>query len=429
MYFSYTMKEEFLHFVWQQKLIAYKKLQTTADDELIVIKTGDYNLNEGPDFLNAHLKIGNQEWFGNVEIHLKSSDWYVHQHEKDSNYDAVILHVVWEHDVEVYTSDNLPLPTLVLKDLIDKNLMLTYQQLMQNQFDIPCANQSKNMDDFTLQNWLERLYFDRLEEKSVSIQHYLQQNSADFEAALFVFLAKNFGLNINGTTFYNLATSFDFKIFQKNCNDILKLEALLFGQSGFLNDELVEPYFEQLKKEYGFLKHKFQLEPITKKEFQFFKIRPQNFPTIRLAQLAMLYHQHQFLFSKLLESKTLNDFYKLFSVGVSGFWKEHYTFTSTSKKSSKKLSKTMIQLLLINTIIPLLFVYYKQKGLSNFEHLFLLLQEIKSEKNAITKAFDKANIKPKNALESQALLTLQKNYCAKKRCLDCAIGVKILKKT
>lgn len=423
------MKEEFLYYVWQFQLFSNVKLLTVDNLEVIIKKVGERNLNSGPDFLNVQLLIDNQLWVGNVEMHLKSSDWYVHNHENDSNYDAVILHVVWEHDVAVFMKNNQPLPTLVLKDFVAKGVYENYQKLNlhKTQF-IPCENQIALVDDFITSNWLERLYFERLEQKSIVINELLQQTNSDYEAILFYLLAKNFGLKINGEAFFKLATSIDFSIVRKVSVDETSLMALLFGQAGFLEDEKEDTFYKKLQVDYRYLKHKFQLKGISKNNFQFFRMRPQNFPTIRIAQLAALYALHQQLFAKLLSISKKEDFYNLLSIAVHDFWKTHYTFDSTSKKSAKKLSKSFIDLLLINTIIPLQFVYLQNRGEAFEESILQLIQQISSEKNSIISKFSDFKIKPKNAQESQALLELKNNYCTKKRCLQCAIGNELLRK-
>ena len=264
------MKEDFLHYIWQQKLFSFKDLQTTNDEPIEVVKTGIMNKNSGPDFFNAQLKINNQLWVGNIEIHVKSSDWYLHQHEIDSNYDAVILHVVWEHDTDVFMKNNNPLPTLVLKDYIQKGILNKYQNLFSKKISwIPCENQISEVDSFLMNNWLERLYFQRLEHKSVLIDELLQKSNNDFEAVLFQLLAKNFGLKVNGEMFLSLAHSFDFSILRKVRFEEEILSALIFGQAGFLEEETEEVYQKLLKKEYEYLRHKYNLYAITN-GFQFF---------------------------------------------------------------------------------------------------------------------------------------------------------------
>lgn len=423
------MKEEFLHFLWQYKLFDVNNLRSELNETIQIVKAGIRNTNAGPDFLNAQLKINDQLWGGNIEIHINSSDWYAHKHEQDKNYDAVILHIVWRHDCEVFMKNNKPMPTLQLKSLVNEDLLGNYQNLFSKKLRwIPCEKEIINVDSFLMGNWLERLYLERLENKSVLIKELLSRSNNDYEAVLFQLLAKNFGLKINGDTFLQLAQSFNFSTLRKVYFNEQELSALLFGQAGFLEKDFENEYFIQLKKEYDYLKHKHNLEPIANNLFQFFRMRPTNFPTIRIAQLVALFHKHQNLFSKLMQLNKIEDFYKLFSVEVNDFWKEHYTFETESKKTLKKLTKSFVDLLLINTIIPLQFVYKQSKGEEvNEEDFFKLIKQIKPEKNSVIDKFSDLKIGVNNAFDSQALLELKNNYCAEKHCLQCAIGNHLLR--
>lgn len=423
------MKEDFLYYVWQYKLFSNTSLYTTDGKQILVKKTGTRNRNEGPDFLNAQIQIEHQLWVGNVEMHVKSSDWYLHKHEEDANYDAVILHVVWDYDADIYMKNNNILPTLELKNLVDKNVLQNYNHLIyQKQKWIPCENQIDLVNPFVIDNWLERLYFDRLEQKSSFIKNLLKTENFDFEAVLFQILAKNFGLKINGDAFLQLAQSLDFSVVRKVRFNEDQLTALFFGQAGFLEDEIEEHYHKELKKEYEYLKHKYQLKSISKNTFQFFRMRPQNFPTIRIAQLVSLFFTHQNLFSKLMSINKKEDFYDVFNFEIQEFWQTHYTFEKSSKKSTKKLTKSFVDLILINTILPLKFVYLKHKNELKEEAFLQLIKQIKPEKNSIISKFSDLKIEAKNAMDSQALLSLKNNYCTKKRCLHCAIGNNLLRK-
>ena len=423
------MKEDFLHYVWMYKLFQKENLASTKGETIHVIKSGTYNTNAGPDFLNASIEIDNQTWVGNVEIHLKSSDWYLHHHENDANYDATILHVVYEHDMEVFLKENQILPTLVLKNLIAPNLLHQYQKLVNSHSTwIPCGDQIQQVDAFTFSNWKERLFFERLERKSLLIQQLLKDQNNDFEAVLFQLLAKNFGLKVNGDAFLLLSRSMDFSVIRKVRTEETQLMALLFGQAGFLEEDLQEPEHIRLKKEYAYLQHKYNLQSISKHQFSFFRMRPNNFPTIRIAQLVSVYHLHQNLFSKLMQITRIEDFYAFFSVAISVFWQHHYTFETTSKKTPKKLTKPFVDLLLINTIIPLKFVFEKQRGIVNEVSILQILYQIPPEKNSIISKFEELGISSQSAFDTQALLELKNSYCASKGCLGCAIGNRILKK-
>ena len=423
------MQEDFLHYVWKYVLFSTNNLQTVLGEHITIINVGTHNKNAGPDFLNARIKIDNQLWVGNVEIHLKSSDWYLHHHEIDANYDAVVLHVVWEHDADIFRENNNPISTLVLKDLVEDNLLKKYKNLFSSQLRwIPCQAQIHAIDSFTFSNWKERLFFERLENKSNLISSLLENSNNDYEAVLFQLLVKNFGLKVNGESFLQLAISINFSIIRKERFDAEKLAALLFGQAGFLEEDIQNEYHLSLKTEYTYLKHKYNLHPMANGQFSFFRMRPNNFPTIRIAQLVSLFYKHQNLFSLLMKTEKITDFYALFSIEIDDFWKTHYTFETNSKKSAKKISKAFIDLLLINTIIPLKFQYLKERGEVGEENILKLIQQIKPEKNAIIAKFSELNIIAKNAFETQSLLELKNNYCKPKRCLDCAIGNYLLKK-
>jgi len=336
--------------------------------------------------------------------------------------------VVWEHDGDVFRKDNSVIPTLELKGIVDKNVLDNYRKLTtKKQQWIPCENEFTTIDDFVFNNWLERLYLERLENKSIIFETELKNSKNDWEGLLFRLLCKNFGLKVNGASFYSVAKSLDFSIIKKCSSDTKKLEALLFGQAGLLEEQKEDPYFESLKLEYDYLKHKYKLSNINVLFPKYFRLRPPNFPTIRLSQLASLYFQKQSLFSEIVKAKTMEDFYQLFDVSASNYWNSHYNFGVASSKRKKRLTKKFIDLLLINTVFPLLFSYGKALGKDNSEVLLKLASTIASEENNIIKKFNDLRISSKNSLQSQALLQLKNEYCTKKRCLQCAIGNAILK--
>jgi len=422
------MQEDFLHYLWKHKKIIANSLKTTKGELVSIINVGEHNHNTGPDFFNAQLKIGEQLWAGNLEIHIKSSDWYLHNHETDVNYDNVILHVVWEHDTEIFRKDNTQIPTLELKHYVPQDALNGYQKLFNNNRKwINCENDFANTPEFIMSNWLERLYFERLERKANDITALLHENTNNWESVLFKMLFKNFGLKVNGDAFASIANSFDFSIIRKQQSNLLSLEALLFGQAGLLEDDCQEAYFLELAKEYQFLKQKFALTNTNVTPLQFFRLRPPNFPTIRMSQLANMYYLHQNLFSKIIAANTLNEFYTLFTVETSAFWETHYTFGKPSKVSKKKVTKAFVDLLLINTIIPIKFSYAKQLGKTIDEEIIRMLQQITSEKNSIINKFNGLKKVSHSALESQALLQLKNEYCDKNKCLKCAVGNSLLK--
>ena len=425
------MKEDFLHYVWKFAKFNTKELKTTAGEHLQIIRLGTHNQHEsGPDFFNAQIEIDNQRWAGNVEIHLKSSDWYAHGHEKDDAYQNVILHVVWEHDVDIYRTDQTVIPTLILKDVVEASAEKNYHQLMQNQLKwINCEADFHSFEELKLKSWLERVFVERLEEKSKLIQQMLHQSKNNWDEVLFLMLAKNFGLKINGDSFLSIAKSIPFQVLQKCAQSQLQLEALLFGQAHLLEKKDVEnPYFLQLKKEYTYLAQKFQLKNKAVLPVQFYGARPTNFPSIRLAQLASLYHQNQHLFSELMKAKSKKEIANVFHLQLANFWQTHYTFEKESKPRKKQLSASFINLLIINTVVPIQFSFAKFTEDSALKNSSIsLLNNLPGEKNKVIEKFNALRKDTAtNARESQAVLQLKKNYCDKHKCLQCNLGIELL---
>ena len=417
------MKEELLHYIWNYKLFYKSELRTTSGEELQIISVGTHNLNTGSDFFNANIRIANQLWAGNVEIHINSSDWYAHSHENDSNYDNVILHVVWNHDTAVFNSENVEIPTLELKGFVSKELLNSYQQLFSRPKKwINCENDIASVDAFIVNNWLERIFFERLEQKSLLVSKVLEETKYNWEEVVFRLLSKNFGLKINAVAFFEMADGLNFSVIRKVSQSQFGVEALFYGQLGMLIGQSEERYFNDLKKEYAYLCKKFKLSKQVILKAEFFRLRPSNFPTIRISQLASLIHSRPNFFTELMSFNKMKQFYEFFDIGTSEFWKTHYTFDKESKKSSKKLTKSFIDLLVINTILPVKFMYLKHLGKSDFSKILALIKELKPEKNGIIDRFKTLKIPVNNAFDSQALLELKNNYCAKQKCLQCAIG-------
>lgn len=422
------MKEDFLHYLWKFKKFDPLNLKTFNGEEITIINVGQYLELAGPDFFNAQITIGNQKWAGNVEIHLKSSDWYVHHHERDEAYENVILHVVWEHDAEIFRKNNTEIPVLELKKYVDAVTISNYQSLISPKSWIFCEKQIQEIDEFVFKKWQERLFFERLERKSKPIFDLLEQTNQDWEAVLFCLLAKNFGLNTNGEIFLKIAQNIPFSVVRKESFEVENLEALIFGTVGLLDSEKEDNYFKDLKFRYFYLLHKYQLEKCCIEPVQFFKHRPDNFPTIRLSQLANLYHTQQNLFSKINTLNSLKSTYDLFQVSTSEYWLNHYQFDKESPKKKKSLSKSFVDLILINTIIPLQFAFAKSQGKELSEDLIRLLNEVSPEKNAIIDKFHSFGIVSKSAFDSQSLLQLKNEYCNKSKCLECSVGIELLKK-
>lgn len=421
------MKEDFLHYIWLYKKLDFTNLKTTNGEVLTILNFGQYLQQAGPDFFNAQIVIDNQKWAGNIEIHIKSSDWYVHHHEKDDNYNNVILHVVWEHDTPIFRKDNSEIAVLELKKYVSKDELHKYKELTSQKSWIFCENQIKDIPNFVLSNWQERLFFERLERKSNPIQQLLQETENDWEAVLFCMLAKNFGLNTNGEMFFKVAKSITFSLIRKEALEVKYLEALLFGQADMIPLKVGDSYSKELKSWYDYIALKYKLNKPAIVPIQFFKHRPDNFPTIRLAQLAMVFHLHSNLFSKIIEAKTIDAIYQVFNISVSDYWKSHYNFDNASPKKEKSLSKSFVDLLIINTIVPIQFAYANSLGKENAELLIDFLSNIPAEKNNIIDKFTKFGIKSKNAFQTQSLLQLKNEYCDNKRCLQCVFGLELLK--
>ena len=421
------MKEDFLHFLWRFKKFDTSNLHTTSNQPITILNAGDYLQLAGPDFFNAQIIIGNQKWAGNVEIHLQSSDWYIHHHEQDKSYDNVILHVVWQHNAVIFRKDNTEIPTLALKEYVSQETIDKYQSLVIPKTWIYCENQLRGIDGFIVRNWQERLFFERLEAKSALIHTLLEQTQNDWESVLFCLLAKNFGLNTNGPIFFQIATAIPFAILRKESSQTENIEALLFGKAGLLKEEKEDVYFKKLKIKFDYLTTKYQLMPTYSDPVQFFRHRPDNFPTIRLSQLANLYSSKSNLFSKIIQSDSVIKIYELFQVSASNYWQNHYQFDTTSRTTKKVLSKSFINLILINTIIPIQFAFAKSQGKDWIENGIQLLENIEAEQNSSILKFHALGITASNAFESQSLLQLKKEYCEKSRCLECAIGIELLK--
>ncbi|TVZ22672.1 uncharacterized protein DUF2851 [Dokdonia sp. Hel_I_63] len=423
------MQEDFLHYLWKFKKYAFAKAETTTGLPITLIKVGQHNHLAGPDFFNTTLVIGGQKWAGNVEIHLKSSDWYAHNHEVDAAYDNVILHVVWEHDVEIYRKDNSAIPTLVLKDLVAEKALRSYKELFNNQSQqwINCENSIREIPQMIQSNWLERLYFERLTRKTEGITPMLNKVNGDWEAALFVLLMRSFGTKVNANAFQSIAEKLDFSTIRKCAQEPFRLEALLLGIGGLLPENTIDSYPMQLQGEYEFVSHKFQIASDGILPVQFYKLRPDNFPTIRLSQVAQLYHKHLNLFQKMMSASTIAELYALLDVKASQYWDTHYSFGKDQKKRAKKLSSSFIDIIIINAIIPLRFSYNQYLGKDESEVLLSMMHAIKPECNSIIKKYNTLRDRAQNAQETQALLELKANYCDLNKCLSCAVGNYLIK--
>ncbi|MFI5171401.1 MAG: DUF2851 family protein [Chitinophagales bacterium] len=417
------MNEAFIQYIWKMKLFNSSLLQTTEGENILIINSGTHNFHSGPDFTNARIKIGETTWAGNVEIHIKTSDWKNHHHPGDRAYDNVILHVVYEHDDE----EN-KLPTLILKGLIDDQLVSVYNFMMQTSAWIPCEKNIRNIPEIIIKEQLTRLLTERIEKKALNFEQRLYLNKNDWEETCFQLIARNLGTNINAEPFERVARSLPFKTILKHINNPMQVEALLFGQAGFLEGGFREVYPHQLQAEYKFLQKKYELEGIRLLEWKFLRMRPANFPTMRMSQLADFVAKNDKIFSRILELKDVKKIKTLFKVKAADYWKEHYHFKKAAPAKSALMGNDMIDLILINTISPLLFLYGRINGDDQFiTRATDILENIEAENNNIIRNWIDLGITPKHAGESQGLLELKNNYCTNKRCLECAMGHRILK--
>lgn len=419
------MKESILHYIWQQKLFSAHALQTTEGENVEVIDVGKLNSDAGPDFFNAKIKIGNTIWAGNIEIHTRASDWNKHNHQHDKAYDNVILHIVKFADIVIRRSDGEQIPQLELNypAQIEEN----YEKLIREQKWVPCADKIGNIPGIFIQSWKNALLTERLEQKMNAIQQLLAESNQHWEEAFYITLARSFGFSTNSQAFEMLAKSLPLSALGKHKNDLFQIEALLFGQSGLLNNELNDEYSLKLKKEYNFLRVKFDLQPINAELWKLLRLRPDNFPHIRIAQFAALIHNSSKLFSRIIENPEIDYLNNLFKTEPSEYWKSHYLFGHTSPEKSKKLGKNSINSILINTVVPFLFCYAHQKGNQNLKDKALeLLEQISAEKNSIVSGWENIGMTIETAYDSQAFLQLKKLYCDDKKCLRCRIGHKVL---
>lgn len=422
------MRESFLHFLWRTKRFDAQDLITTENQPIEIYTLGEHNFNAGPDFFNARIKIGQTMWAGNIEMHLKSSEWIAHGHSTDPAYDNVVLHVVLEEDVPIYHTSGERIPCLCLNGRIPTQLLAHYERLEQELAWIACEHFFQNVPGIVRLNWLDRMMVERLEQKTTAIATVLQATNNHWEEAFYIMLARNFGLKVNVDPFEALARSLPLITLSKHKSNFLQLEALVFGQAGFLSGSFTEEWPKILAREYQHLSNKQGLAPLAVSQWKFLRLRPANFPTVRLAQFAGLVYNSVHLFSKVLEAKNLREFENLLECQTSAYWLNHFQFDKPSVKVEKHLGKEFIHLLVINTIVPFLFHYGKTKGIEGYQkQAFRLLEEIPPESNAIINQWMDLGVPIKHAFHSQALIHLKTRYCDEKRCLECAIGNAILK--
>lgn len=420
------MTEEFLHYIWKYRLYENKDLRTSGGEEIGVIRPGEHNADAGPDFFNARLKIGRTLWAGNVEIHVRASEWHSHKHSSDKAYDNTILHVVYENDRKIFRANGEEIPALELKKRISNGLFERYLDVRQSRSSVPCEKLIQQVPSFYVSAWLDRMLAERLERKSVAIAEKLAQNRNNWEETFYQLMARNFGLRVNAGPFELLAKSLPLTTLSRNRSSLFQVEALLFGQAGLLGKKFRDDYPRQLQKEYGYLRKKLGLQPLDGSMWKFLRLRPSNFPTIRISQFAGFIFSSEHLFSKMLETDKIKDMRKLLNVEASPYWGDHYLFDKLSVKKKKHFGDAAADTVIINTIVPVLFVYGKQKRDEKFTaHALKMLEQVRPEKNTIITKWKALSIAASSAYHTQALLELKNEYCAHKKCLDCGIGIRI----
>ncbi len=421
------MYEDFLQFLWQYRLFEEGKLLSENGENIKIINVGTKNSDAGPDFFNARIVYNDVEWAGNIEIHRAASDWNKHKHHQDSTYDNVILHVVWEHDTEVFTSKNRKVLTVTLPVLSKTNE--EYLDLYENHKFIACSQKLEGIN-IPITTYLTPLAVARLEKKSSFILFELKDCDYQWDETWYRILAYSFGLKANSQAFLMLAKSIPLSIIQKNAGNLLTIEALCFGQSGLLPEESNENYVNSLIKEYNYLKVKYELKPLNSTVWKFSKIHPPSFPTLRIAQWAAFLNKYASSIVDFVKIQPLKNLIKKFDVQVSDYWEAHYYFNKKTPLTKSKLGKSFINIILINSLLPYIFVYSKERMNNELNEWVLdMLEEMSSEKNHIIKEWINIGIEPQNAFQSQALLHLYENFCKPRFCLRCNIGTHILLQT
>ncbi len=418
------LMEQLLHYIWKYRLYN-NKLVTNEGHPIEIIDTGTPNTNEGPDFFNAKIRIADKIWVGNIEIHCSSDEWYKHNHHTNPTYNSVILHVVENLNKEVFDAGNRAVAQCkitypaTLRDNIDF--------LIHSDTSIPCRNHLASIPSIHIGGWINTLLIERLERKAHDIEKHFKRTNGSWEEIFYILLCRNFGFGLNADIFERLALSIPLSYIRKHADNLQQIEALLFGQASFLEDDSDDNYYNELKKEYGFLKGKFNLTPLKPSFFCRLRIRPSGSPYIRIAQLAKLLHTRKNLFSKIRECCDIGQLRLLFHENASEYWQTHYAFGEESPKKSKYLGNSSLDVIIINTVSPILFAFGKKTGNEELCELSLyFLENIKTESNYIIRDFSSAGLKARNAYESQALIQLKKEYCDRRKCLFCRIGFKIL---
>ncbi|MBL6447357.1 DUF2851 family protein [Fulvivirga sp. 29W222] len=424
------MQEAFLHFIWQYQYFNKAALATVDGSTVNVIYPGMFNTDAGPDFKEAIIKIDNIEWRGNVELHINSADWTYHRHHTDQAYNNVVLHVVWQNNQEVKRADGSALPVVELQGLVDEKVIFDYKKLINHPSEIRCEKQLKQVSNISWLSMLDKVLMERLSVKAEVIKNLYQSNGNDWEETAYQLLARNFGFKVNSEPFQALAQSLPYKIIKKHADNQLQVEALIFGQAGLLVAESDDAYQQALLKEYDFLKHKYSLTSrLSAIEWRLLRLRPANFPMVRLAQFSSVLSQMPSLFQNLLEINSIQELKKQLKVQVSEYWQHHYQFGTYSSKKVPTLGNSSVENIAINTIVPLLVSYGKYVDDQSFvDKAITLLQEIKAEKNKIINHWSAIDIAVSTAFDSQALIQLYNEYCTKRKCLSCNVGASLIRR-
>ena len=424
------MHESFLYYIWQLQYFNKKDLTTTTGEKIEVFKPGILNADSGPDFSDAKIKIGDIEWAGTVEIHTNASAWHEHHHDVDEAYNNVVLHVVWQNDKPVFRADKTAMPTLELQQLVDQSLILEYKKLVNSPTPIPCEKSFDAVDELVKLSMLDKALMQRLELKATQVIQLLNHNQNDWEAITYQLLARNFGFKVNYGPFFQLSQAVPYKILLKHASNLLQMEALLFGQAGFIDNSLNDEYMKLLQREYQMLAKKYSLEnsQLNKSTWKYLRLRPANFPTLRIAQFSALLFERKNFFARMLETEDLRSLKSIFNVTPSEYWHHHYRFGHKTVQSLAGLGESSIDNLIINTVVPILVAYGKHKDDQLYiDRAVSFLQQIQPESNKITKVWVELKLVAKSAFDSQGLIELNNNFCLKRRCLSCAIGTSILK--
>ena len=418
-----------MQYVWKHRLWRSEDMVTITGKKVRVVDPGLLNTDAGPDFFNAKIEIDGHMWVGNVEMHYRATDWKRHHHDSDKAYDSVILHVVAKDDAPVRRTNGELIPQLVLE--VSPQFNADYASLVGATIEVPCATKIKQVPHLTIVEWVEGLAFERLHGKVERIHQLLDSFNGSWEDVCYVTLARNFGFGINNDAFERLARRTPLRLLGKHSDSVLQIEALLFGQAGMLDAQKpgMDSYYNQLCTEYAFLSNKFQLTPMEKESWKLFRIRPQNFPYRRIAMLAQFIEGGFRMMNRILEAEGEKEMRALFEVELSGYWTKHYTFGKPNERATATLSRSSIDIILINTVAPLLYAYGELTG--NYEmtdKAIKLLEDLRAESNSIVSHFVAYGIDCPDALTSQALVQLKREYCDARKCIYCKIGHHLLSK-